>query len=98
MREYPRIQPSAHPPPARRPVRPRISIDWRRGARLLVAGAEPAAVAAELGISEEHFWHHLRRSARFRARIREALAQRRLAVELRLRLQAHLQAPLPPLG
>lgn len=61
---------------------PKPRIDWKRGARLLVDGGQPAAVAAELGIDEERLWRQLRRSLRFRFYIRQQLERRRLMAQL----------------
>lgn len=56
-------------------VKPRRSVDWRHAARLWVKGIAPAAIAAELGISEERLWVHRERSARFRRFVQIAAAQ-----------------------
>ncbi|MCW0232955.1 MAG: hypothetical protein OJJ21_05085 [Ferrovibrio sp.] len=65
------------------PTSPR-RIPWRDIARRLAAGAQPAAIAADLGLQEDRIWRHLRRSLRFRFYLQQALDRQRLLAGLQL--------------
>lgn len=71
---------SSDPLAADRPKRPLT--DWKRAARMVARGDEPEAIAAAIGVSEDRFWRHLRRSLRFRFLIKQARDRRRLLAEL----------------
>ena len=74
-------QPTPVPEPAPSPAR---RIPWRDIARRLAAGAQPAAIAADLGLQEDRIWRHLRRSLRFRFYLQQALDRQRLLAGLQL--------------
>lgn len=67
--------------PSKRPVR----VDWKLAARRVAEGAGLATVVAELGITEEHFWRHLRRSLRFRFQLEQAVERRAGLIALQSR-------------
>lgn len=60
----------------KKPSKPPVRVDWKLAARRLAEGAGLDIVVAELGISEEHFWRHLRRSLRFRFQLEQAVERR----------------------
>ena len=70
---------AAAPLPARRVQK---KTDWKRGARLLVGGADAEAVAAALDITEDRLWAQLHRSLRFRHYIRQALERQQQLAHL----------------
>jgi hypothetical protein len=67
--------------PSKRPVR----VDWKLAARRVAEGAGLPTVVAELGITEEHFWRHLRRSLRFRFQLEQAVERRAGLIALQSR-------------
>ncbi|MFN4310287.1 MAG: hypothetical protein ACK4FK_06800 [Ferrovibrio sp.] len=70
----------------RKPRKKPVTVDWKLAARRVAEGAALAAVAAELGITEEHFWRHLRRSLRFRFLLEQAVERRAGLIALQSRV------------
>lgn len=67
------------------PRRKPVMVDWKLAARRVAEGAGLPAIAAELGITEEHFWRHLRRSLRFRFLLQQAVERRAGLIALQSR-------------
>ncbi|WP_300304369.1 hypothetical protein, partial [Ferrovibrio sp.] len=70
-----------HKKPRKKPVK----VDWKLAARRVAEGAGLAVIVAELGITEEHFWRHLRRSLRFRFLLQQAVERRAGLIALQSR-------------
>ncbi|MFN4276651.1 MAG: hypothetical protein ACK4FJ_10160 [Ferrovibrio sp.] len=69
----------------KKPSKPLVRVDWKLAARRVAEGAGLATVVAELGITEEHFWRHLRRSLRFRFLLEQAVERRAGLIALQSR-------------
>jgi hypothetical protein len=75
--------PAEAEPSAAGPKRQR-RFPWREIARRLAAGGQPAEVAVQFALDEDRIWRHLRRSARFRFYLQQAVDRQRLLSGLQL--------------